>query len=258
MNKPFFYLLLLIPLLSFYTFIGDNQDNHIIPLDTEKIIVTKTYEYNNYNIDIYPIILLNQGKIASFQLYLYFPYDSTIIMPDVPEKLISIPQFKEIRRKQLQDGWRNARLEDLSIYQLHAISTKEELRHMKKEMYARCLLYMEITKNHQHIERGDPCYKIKYLNCRKDKIMTTQKTIFRDINDNCDSLFSLPGWLKILYAGELNIGDTLEIRTLYNYMLIPIDTLYKSADKRPLPFHWIYEKEENVYKTSPAYKKTKR
>ena len=48
----------------------------------------------------------------------------------------------------------------------------------------------------------------------------------------------IPGWIKIKFQNNktLNICDTLKFRTLYNDIIIPIDTVTKTTEKIPLPF----------------------
>ena len=208
MNK---YILLLIPLFSFCSSPKVSEDCRIISLDKQKIIITKPYDYENYHIEIYPEIILRDEKIDTFNLYIFFPYDSLVIMP---ERFISMPQIEKVLKEWYVFGRKTQ--EEKDKRRSYFFAGKEEKKHHKKEMLSKSLGNVIVIKNHRRWKYQP---NLSFLNGNKDIIY--RKGNFRELGN---AVFSLPGWLKMSCNGELNVGDTLEISTLYNFITIPIDT----------------------------------
>lgn len=124
-----------------------------------------------------------------------------------------MPQIEKVLKKWYIFGGKTQEEEDKR--RSYFFAGKEEKKHHKKEMLSKSLGNVIVIKNHRW--RYQP--NLSFLNGNKDIIY--RKGNFRELGN---AVFSLPGWLKMSCNGELNVGDTLEISTLYNFITIPIDT----------------------------------
>lgn len=203
MNKNY-YLLLFIPLFSFCSPPKESQNYRIVPLDREKMVIAKEYNYRNYDISVYPELIMKGKRIVKSNIYMHFPYDSTFIYPASPKH----PAAYFCKYYDVQVSLNN-----------HAVGCY----HTKIKCFCE-------EKYNTESEKAEYYEKLnRYSYYLQPKWM-----------GRCFYPIPLPMWIKITVKKKINIGDTLEIKNLYNCISIPIDTC-QHIIKSDIPFPNSFE-----------------
>lgn len=229
--KNIIYLLGIVLLISCSV-----HKEQIMQLNGQDIIVNKKPNYEYLDCKVYPEVVYKNQKRRDINIYLHFMYDSIYFS----EKKSNYTESKEVTKMDRTLFFDS----HLSYPNPFIMTVPDGLMCFTLSVFSYCDYFQKIG-----------LYK-KYDTTKK----ASQKYNFPIVDDSMCGHISIPGWIKLNFEKKYINGrifhgkhknkknrwgsrlinfekiDTIWISTLYNDIIIPIDTNKTTTEKIPLPF----------------------